>query len=55
MVSGKQYTFEWAGREGMRISDHTILITSGAAGIGLALSRRWYGNGNRVIVVEGIH
>jgi uncharacterized oxidoreductase len=35
----------------MRTSGHTILITGGSAGIGLALSKRFITNGNRVIVV----
>lgn len=35
----------------MRTSGHTILITGGSAGIGLALSKRFVTSGNRVIVV----
>lgn len=35
----------------MRISGHTVLITGGASGIGLALTERFIRHGNNVIVV----
>lgn len=35
----------------MRLSDHTILITGGASGIGLALVERFVRHRNRVIIV----
>ncbi|MFC5701387.1 SDR family oxidoreductase [Cohnella faecalis] len=35
----------------MRTSGHTVLITGGSAGIGLALSKRFAASGNRVIAV----
>ncbi len=35
----------------MRLSDHTILITGGASGIGLALAERFVRHRNRVIIV----
>ncbi|MDJ0616247.1 MAG: SDR family NAD(P)-dependent oxidoreductase [Calothrix sp. MO_192.B10] len=34
----------------MKLSGHTILITGGSAGVGLALTREFYKRGNRVII-----
>lgn len=34
----------------MRLTDHSVLITGGSAGIGLALARELVGRGNRVMV-----
>lgn len=39
----------------MRTSDHRVLITGGAKGIGLALAKRFHSSGNTVILVGRDH
>lgn len=34
----------------MKLSGHTVLVTGGSAGVGLALTREFYQQGNRVII-----